>query len=281
MFRSFIIFLTFSFLAFQTGAKHGLILKDVDYVETSAKDYDKVEHKLDIYLPEQNNYSGRTLLFIHGGSWESGHKETYKLLGKAFAANGIITVVINYRLSPKATYDEMAYDCARAVAWVKKNSGEYSADTNQLFVSGHSAGGHLAALITLDETYFRKAGITNPIKGVILNDAFGLNIFKYLDHGYKGDATFRNTFTNEPAAWKKGSPFFYIKRNSVRYYILTGTKTYPVIKSEGQDFNARNIEVGNSSELHTIKRKRHIAMILLFFGKKNAVLKDVVAFIKK
>ncbi len=257
------------------------IYKNLDYVKNSEKDYDLINHKLDVYVPEEGTSSGKILVFIHGGSWETGHKETYKLLGKAFAANGIVTVVINYRLSPAVRYDEMAYDCARALAWIKEHSKEYGGDDNAIFVSGHSAGGHLAALIANDSSYFEKAGIKNPVKGVILNDAFGLNIFKYLDHGYKGDAGFRVTFTKLSPEWKKGSPLFYIKKGSLRYYILYGGETYPVIASDSRDFHAKNLEAGNSSEIHTIKRKRHIAMALLFFGKKNNELKKVVAFIKK
>lgn len=261
-------------------AKSYTVHKNLDYVPPSAADYDVVKHKLDIYEPKEKWSTGKILIFIHGGSWDTGHKETYKLLGRAFAANGIVTVIINYRLSPVADYEGMAYDCARAVAWVKEHIAEYGGNATEIFVSGHSAGGHLAALIANDETYFEKVGIANPIKGVILNDPFGLNIFKYLDHGYNGDATFRVTFTNKPSVWKKGSPLFHIKKNNIKYLILYGGSTYPAIINDSRDFHTKNVEVGNSSELYKIGHKKHIGMVLLFFRRHQKQVKRVVGFIQ-
>jgi acetyl esterase/lipase len=281
MLKTFAILMMLSFWSCLTFAKSYKVHKNLDYVNTSAKDYDVVYHKLDVYAPKGRKSTGKVLIFIHGGSWDTGHKETYKLLGRAFAANGIVTVIINYRLSPAAKYEGIAYDCARAVSWVKEHISEYGGNPNEIFVSGHSAGGHLAALIANDETYFSKAGIVNPIKGVILNDPFGLNIFKYLEHGYNGDASFRVTFTNTPSVWKKGSPVFYIKKSSINYFMLYGGSTYPAIITDSQDFHAKNIEVGNSSELYKIGHKKHIGMVLLFFRRHQKQVKKVVEFMKR
>lgn len=255
--------------------------KDLDYVKASAPDYDKVKHKLDVYAPKEKIATGKVMVFIHGGSWDAGHKELYKFVGRAFAANGITTVIVNYRLSPGTKYEGIAYDCARAVAWVKENIHTYGGNPNEIYVAGHSAGGHLAALIISDPVYFDKVGITNPIKGCILNDPFGLNIYKYLEHGYDGDATFRVTFTNSPVVWKKASPLFLLQKNDIRYYILHGGKTYPAVFGDSEDFHKKNIEIGNSSEIHTVGKKKHIGMVLLFFRKHNKEVKKVVAFIKK
>ena len=280
MLKTFAILILSLFSTCLMFAKSYTVHKNLDYVPPSAADYDVVKHKLDIYEPKEKWSTGKILIFIHGGSWDTGHKETYKLLGRAFAANGIVTVIINYRLSPVADYEGMAYDCARAVAWVKEHIAEYGGNATEIFVSGHSAGGHLAALIANDETYFEKVGIANPIKGVILNDPFGLNIFKYLDHGYNGDATFRVTFTNKPSVWKKGSPLFHIKKNNIKYLILYGGSTYPAIINDSRDFHTKNVEVGNSSELYKIGHKKHIGMVLLFFRRHQKQVKRVVGFIQ-
>jgi acetyl esterase/lipase len=255
--------------------------KELDYVTPSVLDYDKVRHKLDVYSPKEKIATGQVLIFIHGGSWDTGHKGLYKFIGCAFAANGITTVIINYRLSPSTHYEGIAFDCARAVAWVKENIHTYGGNPNDIYLSGHSAGGHLAALLLTDPRYFEKAGVVHPIKGCILNDPFGLNIFKYLEHGYDGDASFRTTFTNSPTVWKKASPLLLLQKNDIRYYILHGGKTYPAVSGDSEDFHKRNIELGNFSEIHTIGKKRHIGMVLLFFRRHNKQVKKVVAFIKK
>lgn len=254
--------------------------KDLDYVKPSARDYDKARHKLDVYSPKEKIATGKVMVFIHGGSWDAGSKKLYTFIGRAFAANGITTVIINYRLSPGTKYEGIAFDCARAIAWVKENIHTYGGDPKEIYVSGHSAGGHLAALIISDPTYFEKVGIPNPIKGCILNDPFGMNIYKYLEHGYNGDATFRVTFTNSPVVWKKASPLFLLQKNNIQYYIMHGGKTYPAVFGDSEDFHKKNVELGNSSQIHTIGRKKHIGMVLLFFRKHNKEVKKVVAFIK-
>lgn len=259
-------------------AKAVHVHKNIDYVKSSVADYDPVRHKLDVYEPKKGKSTGKVLVFIHGGSWDTGKKESYRFLGKAFAKNGIVTVVINYRLSPSAKYEAITYDCARAIAWVKDSISNYGGNAKEIFVAGHSAGGHLAALLCTDATFFKKVGIENPIKGCILNDPFGLDMYTYLDHGYKGDASFRVTFTNAPNVWKKGSPMYYVSKTSIPYYIIRGGNTYPAIISDSKKFHELNIALGNQSELHIVKKKTHIPMVLLYFRKNNKELKKTVDF---
>ena len=136
--------------------------------------------RLDVYSPKKVDKPKKVLVFIHGGNWVHGKKSIYKFFGKGFAKKGIVTVIINYRLSENVTYDSLTINSAMAVKWVKQNIGQYNGDTNSIFVSGHSAGGHLAALIATDDSYFNKLNIRNPIKGTILIDAFGLDMYTYL-----------------------------------------------------------------------------------------------------
>ena len=281
MYKAFLIVMLSLLWSWPLYARHYKVHKNLDYVKKSERDYDKVRHKLDVYAPKEKFATGKVMVFIHGGSWDAGHKELYKFVGRAFAANGITTVIINYRLSPGTKYEGIAYDCARALAWVKDSISTYGGNPSEIYVAGHSAGGHLAALIISDASFFDKLGIVNPIKGCILNDPFGLNIYKYLEHGYDGDATFRVTFTNSPVVWKKASPLFLLKKNDVHYYILHGGKTYPAVFGDSEDFHKKNIEVGNASEIHTVGRKKHIGMVLLFFRKHNKEVQKVVEFIKR
>ena len=80
------------------------------------------------------------------------------------ARKGIITVIIDYRLSPSIAYKGMTTDVAMAIQWVQENIGSYGGNNNKVFVSGHSAGGHLAALIATDNQYFDSLGKSIPFK---------------------------------------------------------------------------------------------------------------------
>ncbi|BBK34077.1 arylformamidase [Stella humosa] len=88
-------------------------------------------------------------LFIHGGYWRAHRKEDYRFVAAATAAAGWATVVVEYDLAPAVTIDHIVDQMRRAVAWVHRNAGTFGGDPARLIVSGHSAGGHLAAMMAL------------------------------------------------------------------------------------------------------------------------------------
>ena len=136
--------------------------------------------KLNIFVPRKNKAPKPVLVFIHGGNWTSGNKSLYSFFGNRMAAKGIVTVVIDYTLSPKANYERMAFESAQSIKWIKENIKNYGGNPDKIIVSGHSAGGHLGALIAFDNRYFDSLHLENPIKGVILIDAAGLDMYTYL-----------------------------------------------------------------------------------------------------
>jgi acetyl esterase/lipase len=138
------------------------VVKDVAY--NTDKGASKERHTLDLYLPKgQKDYP--VLFFIHGGGWRKGSNKGFARHGTMFARHGIGFVAINYRLTE---HPEHIQDVARAFAWAHANLGKRGAKTDLIFVSGHSAGGHLAALLATDESHLKahKLGLNN-IKGVV------------------------------------------------------------------------------------------------------------------
>jgi acetyl esterase/lipase len=138
---------------------------DVAYYE--GEDADPRKHKLDLYLPKgQQNFP--VLFFIHGGAWTTGDRKLYGLVGMVFARNGIGTVVISYRLTPRVQHPGHIEDVARAFAWTHKNIGRYGGRADQIFVTGQSAGGHLAALLATHARYLQAQNLTlQDIRGAM------------------------------------------------------------------------------------------------------------------
>jgi acetyl esterase/lipase len=127
------------------------------------------QHRLDIYTPAATSPGPRPLVvFWYGGRWTNGDKEDYRFVGAALASLGMVAVLPNYRHYPEVKMPGFMADAALAVAWAHAHAGELGADPQRLFLMGHSAGAHLAALVTLDQRYLEAINPTvPPIAGVI------------------------------------------------------------------------------------------------------------------
>lgn len=139
-------------------------------------------HKLDIYAPEQLDSEAPVLVFIYGGAWRQGTKADYPFVGHAFAAQGFVTVIPDYRLVPEVQYPEFLNDNAAAVKWVEDNIHLFGGDKDRIFIAGHSAGAYNAVMLGMDRTYLNEAGVTVPIRGVVgLSGPFAVYPFEFTE----------------------------------------------------------------------------------------------------
>lgn len=235
--------------------------KNVSYIKPDSAHYHQEKHLLDIYIPSAINAEEMfpVLVFIHGGTWISGSKDMYALLGTNFAAKGIVTVLINYRLGDLVTVDKMAEDCAAAVTWTHANIGKYRGDPNRMYVSGHSAGGHLAALVTLDPAYLATAAV---IKGCVLIDAFGLNISRFIrDFGSAYVQYIERIFTRHEKTWDKLSPVNFLKPGVCPFQVFAGGSSYPFLLQDNQLFVEKLRQHRIPVHYETMPGKSHSQMI--------------------
>jgi arylformamidase len=101
-----------------------------------------VEENLDIF-PAQDP-AAPILFFIHGGYWKRLSSKEFSFVARGLVARGITVIVPNYALCPKVTIPEITRQSRAAVAWTKTTDRQFNGDRNRIYVSGHSAGGHLA-----------------------------------------------------------------------------------------------------------------------------------------
>jgi arylformamidase len=106
---------------------------------------DSPAETLDIFPARKGD--GSALLFIHGGYWRSLDKRDFSYLAPAWVDAGVSLVVVNYGLAPAVTVERIVQQMLAASAWLYRHAGDYGMDEDRLFVSGHSAGGHLAAMM--------------------------------------------------------------------------------------------------------------------------------------
>jgi acetyl esterase/lipase len=126
------------------------------------------QQRLDVYVPERGAEPRPVVVFWHGGRWRYGDKADYRFVGAALAESGYVAMVANYRHYPEVKMPGFMHDAALAALWSAAHAQEFGGAAQRLFLMGHSAGAHLAALVTLDPRYFAAAGQTAPrIAGVI------------------------------------------------------------------------------------------------------------------
>ena len=113
-------------------------------------------HRLDVFAPAAAT-SGPIVLFLYGGAWTSGDRSTYEFVGTALAARGITTVVADYRLYPQVRFPGFVEDAARAYAWVDRHLARAQGRRCPVFLMGHSAGAHIAALLAVDRRWLAAA----------------------------------------------------------------------------------------------------------------------------
>lgn len=250
--------------------------KNISYLDDKTSNENPT---LNIFKPRNLKFKNNpVLLFVHGGNWNAGDKKKYSFFGRNFAKKGITTVIVGYTLSPNANYDTMAKQITKAVEWTKKNISSYNGNPDKIFLTGHSAGGHLVALVGTNPKYLKDKSI---IKGIILNDAAGLDMKHYLEEFPPTQQDdYLTTWTNNQDLWKDASPIYFLDKNSPPFMIYTGSKTYESIKISNERF-IKELHKFQPNVEPIVLKKKHVPMILQYLLPWNNRYDEIIDFMKK
>ena len=106
---------------------------------------DGAQENLDIFLPRRSG--APVLVFVHGGYWRALDKSDVSFVAPVFTQAGAMVVVPNYALCPAVSMEHLTWQLLHALRWVWHNAAQYGGDPQRVVVAGHSAGGHLAAML--------------------------------------------------------------------------------------------------------------------------------------
>lgn len=178
------------------------------------------QRRLDLYVPARAPLAAKSaavptdaapplLIYIHGGAWVSGDKRQYSDLGETLARQGVMVAIINYRLSGDGgvRHPAHAQDAAAAVAWLRRGAAELGFDKSRIFIAGHSAGAHIAALLAYDPSLLSAVGERpDIIRGYIgLEGIYDLPELVRRFPSYRTDFL-QVAFGGDETAWRGASP---------------------------------------------------------------------------
>jgi arylformamidase len=131
-------------------------------------------------------------VFIHGGYWQSLDKDDFSFVAEGMIGNGVASAVINYGLAPNVTMDEITRQNRSAIAWLWRNARELNIDPRRIYVSGHSAGGHLVGMLLATDWPKFEAGLPSDLirSGCAISGLFDLEPIRlcYLNDVLRMDA---------------------------------------------------------------------------------------------
>ena len=246
------------------------VLRDVAYRDDPESD--PVKHRLDFFLPAGGGWP--TLVFVHGGGWTEGDKsltvggaDIYANIGRFYAAQGIATAIINYRLQPTATWRQQVDDVARAVAWARASAAERGGDPNSLFLMGHSAGAQLAAYVALDPRPLRKHDLSPDVLcGVIPVSGAGYDLADEETYELGAErAWYEELFrAGDPGdGWlRQASAISYVSPDAPPFLLIHVTNEWPSLHHQNRLLHRALSEAGAESELLVVRGSGHNRMVL-------------------
>ncbi len=234
--------------------------------------------KLDLYAPRAAAGGGLPIvMFIYGGSWRYGDKSDYNFMGAAFAAQGFLTAIPNYRLVPNVRFPSFIEDCAAAVRWLQDNAAAHGGDPRRIVLVGHSAGAYNAMMLALDARYLQGAGVApEAVRGAV--GLAGPYAFLPLDVS----AT-QNAFGQAPDL-QTTQPVHFARADAPPLLLLWGADDTTVGPRNIESLERAMRAAGGSVEAKIYQDIDHIEIMLALsrpFRGKAPVLSDVTAFARR
>ncbi|HUB95406.1 MAG TPA: alpha/beta hydrolase [Stellaceae bacterium] len=217
-------------------------------------------HRIDFY--PCGSTGAPTLVFIHGGYWQFSDKENYGCVAEGPLAHGINVALVEYRLAPAVRMDAIVAEVRRALDWLKVNLGRLDAATDGIIVSGHSAGGHLTAMMITELGVIGAMPISGlfdlePLRQSYINDKVGMD---------------------EDEA-RRNSPLLHIPSAAAPQAVAVGGNELPELRRQSAEYHAALAARGLSSRLLQLDGHDHFSVLEELAspaGQLTAAVRDLI-----
>lgn len=247
--------------------------------------------KLDLSLPAAKGFA--TVVFVHGGSLESGDKtdSDYGKVCEPFPAAGLGCANVNYRLAP-APWPAQAEDVAAAIAWVRSHIGAHGGDPGKIFLLGHSSGALLVALVGSDARYLARHGRKlSDLRGVIpmgsimrddeLDQAVAARGRDYVAAHFLDDPS--NRLYGSFQAYQEHWPVRHVHPGLPPFLFLIAESEQvnpPVLKTD-REFVEEARKLGNQADYKVLAGRKHYTAIRQLQQPGDAVFAIILEFVRR
>ncbi|HZT55728.1 MAG TPA: alpha/beta hydrolase, partial [Burkholderiaceae bacterium] len=229
-------------------------------------------NKLDLWFPTDVK-DAPLVVFVHGGAWIGGNKEMLGFVGHAFAQAGVACAVLNYRLWPLARGAHLADDVGTAFAWLHAHARERGCDPDRMFLAGHSAGGHLAALLAFDPARLAALGLpAGAVKGFVgLSGVYDVRPEQDLLH---------KLFGRTPAERSAASPIVFAGPGAPPALLLWGEHDIPGLDVSARILLSRLQLCGASAAGRAIAGNDHVDYVFRIGSERDVIGPELVSFVR-
>ncbi len=231
--------------------------------------------KLDIYVPRRAHLAP-VLIDIHGGGWSAGSKEPRALQAQGVTSAGCLWVPIDYGLAPDYSVDKMVDHVYQAIAWIYKNIQAYGGDPQQVFLFGHSAGGHLAATTLMPHWHRSYALPEDVIKGFVLTSGI-FDLESQVHEGGHLQKMLQMSIENAHRA----SPLFHLPDQPKDVIIAYSQAELPAFISESKAYAKALQSVGCNVLIIEVEKLNHFDMINALCDTQGALYQSVMRMVGK
>lgn len=214
---------------------------------------------LDIYAPKNAAAPAPVVIFFYGGSWRDGDRAFYRFVGEALSRNGVLVIIPDYRKAPAAIFPAFMEDAARATAWTRDNAASLGGDPSRVYLMGHSAGAHIAALLATDAKYLERWRIKPRELAGVIGLAGPYDFLPFTD------PKVREVFGNE-RNWASSQPVNFVNGDEPPFLLLHGGSDQRVWQMNSEHLAARLSAAGEPVTLRIIPDVGHLGLINGFYS---------------
>lgn len=231
---------------------------------------------MDVYAPK-DAHDLPVIVFFYGGSWQDGKRPWYRWMGETLARHGYVVAIPDYRKYPQVRMDGFMSDATHAVGWMHANATAYGGDPEMMFLMGHSAGAHIAALLATDAHWLRMVGMQPDHLAGFIGLAGPYDFLPLTDPAFIG------MFGSTPAAQARSQPVNFVDGDEPPMLLLQGTADHYVAPKNARSLAQRVRACGEPVEMRMYPGVGHIRLLLSFsqpLRGSSSALADTLAFLR-